>query len=33
LVLFVVGIVVALLVKGRAPASGVLADLSSGGDA
>jgi amino acid transporter len=31
--LFVVGIVVALLVKGRAPASGVLADLSSGGDA
>ncbi len=33
LVLFVVGIVVALLVKGRAPASSVLADLSSGGDA
>jgi hypothetical protein len=29
----VVGIVAALLVKGRAPASGVLADLSSGGDA
>lgn len=31
--LFVVGIIVALLVKGRAPASGVLSDLSSGGDA
>jgi amino acid transporter len=33
LALFVIGIVVALLVKGRAPASGVLADLSSGRDA
>ena len=32
-VLFVVGLIVAVLVKGRAPASGVLADLSSGGDA
>ncbi len=31
--LFVVGLIVAVLVKGRAPASGVLADLSSGGDA
>jgi len=31
--LFVVGLVAAVLVKGRAPASGVLADLSSGGDA
>lgn len=31
-VLLVIGIVVAALVKGRAPASGVLADLSSGGD-
>jgi amino acid transporter len=31
--LLVVGIIVALLVKGRAPASGVLADLSSRGDA
>jgi len=28
-----VGLVAAVLVKGRAPASGVLADLSSGGDA
>jgi amino acid transporter len=33
LALFVIGLVAAALIKGRAPASGVLADLSSGGDA
>lgn len=33
LILLVVGVVVAVAFKGRAPASGVLADLSSGGDA